>query len=146
MTRSRRQAFTLFELLLVLAVMGAMGAMVLPFALKSLQSQTLSAVANDLASEMLDLRILALKTGEAQVMHIFPASSVYAVGKLNSEAAKRKKSELRFREIKISNVGNTFSFSCKSYRFTCRAFAGQDRPRHLQRHKMEPNHHRTTPY
>ena len=69
--------------------------MVLPFALKSLQSQTLSAVANDLASEMLDLRILALKTGEAQVMHIFPASSVYAVGKLNSEAAKRKKRELR---------------------------------------------------
>lgn len=78
-TTNSRNAFTLLELLLVLAILAALAAMVIPSFESMVSSRRLQQSVDQLQNDLMQGRVTAMRTGQAQVFQCVIGSSEYSV-------------------------------------------------------------------
>lgn len=76
----RRQAITLFELLLVMAILVAVAGIAIPTIDSMVTSRKLSETITQLKNELMEARITAMRTGQAQVMQGTLQGNTYSIG------------------------------------------------------------------
>ncbi|MEY2612873.1 MAG: hypothetical protein RL069_1685 [Planctomycetota bacterium] len=92
MTLSRRSGFTLFELILVLIILVTLAAIAFPTLEAMVSSRRLQQSAERLQNELLEARVEAMKTGQAQVFRATINGNTYTIepwlsGNENSDAS-----------------------------------------------------------
>jgi len=92
MTLSRRSGFTLFELILVLIILVTLAAIAFPTLEAMVSSRRLQQSAERLQNELLEARVEAMKTGQAQVFRATINGNTYTIepwlsGKEDSDAS-----------------------------------------------------------
>jgi len=75
----RRQAITLFELLLVMAILVAVAGIAIPTLDSMVTSRRLSETITQLKNELLEARVTAMRTGQAQVMQGTINGNTYSI-------------------------------------------------------------------
>lgn len=84
--RKDRRAFTLLELMLVLAIIAAIGAIAFPAFHGVFARQRLQASAEKIRLELDRARLLAMRTGQAQMFECMPGSGQYSVHPLSQQS------------------------------------------------------------
>jgi prepilin-type N-terminal cleavage/methylation domain-containing protein len=79
MTLSRRSGFTLFELILVLIILVTLAAIAFPTLEAMVSSRRLQQSAERLQNELLEARVEAMKTGQAQVFRATINGNTYTI-------------------------------------------------------------------
>lgn len=88
-----RRAFTLLELMLVLAIIAAIGAIAVPAFTGVFDRQRLQASAEKIRLELDRARLLAMRTGQAQMFECTPGLGQYSVHPLTQQADQTNSGE-----------------------------------------------------